>query len=151
MSVSEGLLLACSGFLLAVLWMDLIFDSQVRAARGAQLAEPVLASICDYYHRVTTTSRPMSRLIAAVMVILIGVLVFRGVSGQDPLRLTVVSVALTAVPILVAAIRTVPNAVRLGGRPKDPAEQSRLARAVYRDHVLCFVLMTAFVVLRLVW
>ena len=28
-----GVMLTCSGFLLAVLWMDLIFDVQVRAAR----------------------------------------------------------------------------------------------------------------------
>lgn len=150
MSVAEGLLLACSGFLLAVLWMDLIFDSQVRGARGEQLSEPVLASISDYYCRATTTSRPMSRLIAAVMVTLIGALVFSGVSGHDPWWLIVVSAALAVVPILVALIRTVPNAIRLGSRPEDHAEQSRLARSVYRDHVLCFVLISAFVALRLV-
>lgn len=151
MSVAEGLLLACSGFLLAVLWMDLIFDSQVRGVQGEQLPEPVLASISDYYRRATTTSRPMSRLIAVVMVILIGALVFRSARGHDPLWLIVTSAALAAAPILLALLRTVPNAVRLGGRPGGAAEQSRLARSVYRDHVLCFVLMSIFVVLRLVW
>jgi len=50
---------ACAGFLLAVLWMDLIFDSQVLRHRGADvLPEPVLDSISRYYHRATTTSRP---------------------------------------------------------------------------------------------
>ena len=151
MSIAEGLLLACSGFLLAVLWMDLIFDSQVRGERGAQLPEPVLASISDYYRRATTTSRPMSRLIAAVMAILLGALVFRGLSGHDPMWLIVVSAALAAIPILLAGIRTVPNAVRLGGRSAGPVEQSRLARSVYRDHLLCFVLMLAFLALWLVW
>ena len=34
MSVAEGVLLACGGFLLAVLWMDLIFDTQVLAVPG---------------------------------------------------------------------------------------------------------------------
>ncbi len=102
MSVAEGLLLACSGFLLAVLWMDLIFDSQVRGERGEQLPEPVLASISDYYRRATTTSRPMSRLIAAVMAILLGALVFRGLRGHDPVWLIVVSAALAVVPILLA-------------------------------------------------
>lgn len=150
MSVSEGLLLACSGFLLAVLWMDLIFDSQVRGHPDRQLPEPVLASISDYYRRATTTSRPMSRLIAVVMAILLGTLVLRGVSGHDPVWFVAVSAALAAVPVLLAALRTVRNAVRLGGRPGGPAEQSRLARTVYRDHVVCFVLLSSFLVLRLI-
>ena len=62
--------------------MDLIFDSQVRGCAGGELPEPILASIADYYRRATTTSRPMSRLIAVVMVILLGALVFRGLRGQ---------------------------------------------------------------------
>ena len=40
MNVAAGLLLACSGFLLAVLWMDLIFDSQAGGARAEPLPEP---------------------------------------------------------------------------------------------------------------
>ncbi len=153
MSVADGLLLACGGFLLAVLWMDLIFDSQVRHRRDTALPEQVLGSISDYYRRATTTSRPMSRLIAAVMVVLLGALVFRAAQAADPLWLIVASTALAAMPIGLAAVRTVPNAVRLGSREDEPVEQSRLARLVYRDHVLCFVSVGAFVLLRLfaVW
>jgi uncharacterized membrane protein len=149
MSVAEGLLTACCGFLLAVLWMDLIFDSQVRGARSDQLPEPVLASISDYYRRATTTSRPMGHLIAAVMMILLGAVVFQALNGHDPLWLFVGSAALAAVPVLLALIRTVPNAVRLGGRPDGLVEQSQLARSVYRQHVLCFVFISALLVLRL--
>ena len=153
MSVAEGLLLACGGFLLAVLWMDLIFDSQVRVSRDGQLPEQVLASIAAYYRRATTTSRPMSRLIAAMMLILLGALVFQSVRGNDPVALIVVSSALAAAPILIAGARTVRNAVRLGGRADDRDAQSRLARSVYRDHLLCFALMSSFLVVRLsaVW
>jgi len=153
MSVAEGLLLACGGFLLAVLWMDLIFDSQVRGSREGQLPESVLASIADYYRRATTTSRPMSRLIAAMMVILLGALVFQSVRGNDPAAVIVVSSAVAAGPILIAGARTVRNAVRLGARADDRDEQSRLARSVYRDHLLCFALISTFLVLRLsaVW
>ena len=149
--IAESLLLACSGFLLAVLWMDLIFDSQVRAVRGGELPEAVLASIAAYYRRATTTSRPMSRLIAAVMVILLGALTFRAVQGHDPVWLTAMSATLAVVPIVLALVRTVPNAVRLGARTDGPAEQARLARAIYRDHVGCLMSMTALLVLWLVW
>ena len=150
MSVSEGLLLACSGFLVAVLWMDLIFDSQVRGSQDVELSEPVLASVADYYRRATTTSGPMSGLIAAVMVVLLGALVVGAVRGDDPVWLIAVSAVLAAIPIVLAAVRTVPNAVRLGRREGGAADQSRLARSVYRDHVLCFACMGAFLVLRLI-
>ncbi len=149
-TVAEGLLFACGGFLLAVLWMDLIFDAQVRGTHGVPLPEAVLASIAGYYRRATTTSRPMSRLIAAVMVILLGALVFRSSVGRDPWWLVTFSAVLAAVPVVIAGARTVPRAVALGGRSGDAVEQSRLARSIYRDHVTCFVLLSAFLVLRLV-
>jgi hypothetical protein len=153
MSVAEGLLLACGGFLLAVLWMDLMFDSQVRGSHDEQLPERVLASIADYYRRATTTSRPMSWLIAAMMMILLGALVVQSLRGEDSAALSVMSFALAAVPILTAGTRTVRNAVRLGGRQDDRTGQSRLARSIYRDHLMCFALMATFLVLRLsaVW
>ncbi|MGO9035016.1 hypothetical protein [Mycobacterium sp.] len=141
------LITACSGFLLAVLWMDLIFDVQVHREKGAELPEPVLASIAAYYHRATTTSRPMSRLIVLVMLILLGALGFQAVRGHDPGWLLVTSAILAAVPMLLALIRTVPSAVRLGQRSDGPPEQSRLARAIYRDHLVCAGSMLAFLVL----
>jgi hypothetical protein len=128
--------------------MDLIFDSQVLRHRGSDgLPEPVLASIAGYYRRATTTSRPMSLLIAVVMVVLLGALGFRFAFGVDPVWLLTVAAVLAGVPILLATLRTVPNAVRLGARADDLAEQSRLARAIGRDHLFCLASMTAFLVL----
>jgi hypothetical protein len=135
----------CGGFLLAVLWMDLIFDSQVRAHRHSPdpLPEPVLTSIAGYYHRATTSSRPMSSLIALVMIILLIALAFRAIFGNDRGWFVAVTTALAGIPILLALIRTVPNAVRLGKRVDTLIEQTRLARAIFTDHVLCFGLMVA--------
>jgi hypothetical protein len=149
MSIMGPLLTACSGFLLAVLWMDLIFDVQVLRYRsaGEELPEPVLASIAGYYHRATTTSRPMSRLVAAVMVVLLAALGFQATRGRDPGWLLATSAALAGVPILLALAHTVPSAVRLGHRADGPAEQTRLARAICRDHLVCACGMLAFLVL----
>jgi hypothetical protein len=143
------LLTACGGFLLAVLWMDLMFDVQVLGHRsaGGQLPEPVLASIAGYYHRATTTSRPMSRLIALVMVILLGALGFQAVRGHDPGWLLAISAGLAGVPMALALTNTVPSAVRLGHRADTPAEQTRLARSICRDHLICAGSMLAFLVL----
>jgi hypothetical protein len=112
--------------------MDLMFDSQVLRHRGPDdLPEPVLASIAGYYHRATTTSRPMSYLIALVMVILLGALGFRAVAGDDPGWLLLVSAVLVGVPILLALIHTLPSAVRLGnrvgGRPSSRVSRDRSA------------------------
>ncbi|MCV7214090.1 hypothetical protein H7J51_02185 [Mycobacterium crocinum] len=146
MGLLTGLLTACSGFLLAVLWMDLIFDTQIR---GDQ--QSALPSIAGYYRRATTTSQPMGRLIAAVMVVLLGVLAVEAFVGDSPGWLIAVSALLASGPVTLALTRTVPNAVRLGRRTDTVAEQARLARAIYRDHLVCAVSMLAFLVLWLAW
>jgi hypothetical protein len=125
--------------------MDLIFDSQaLRYRRADELPEPVIASIAGYYHRATTTSRPMSLLIALVMVILLSALGFHALRGDDPGWLVVASAVLAGVPIVLALVRTVPNAVRLGNRIGTSAEQSLLARSICRDHLFCMASMSAF-------
>jgi hypothetical protein len=148
-SVVATLLAACGGFLLAVLWMDLIFDVQVLGHRdaGEELPEPVLASIAGYYHRATTTSRPMSRLIVVVMVVLLGALAFQAARGNDPAWLLPISAALAGVPVALALTHTVPNAIQLGHRADSAAEQTRLARSICRDHLVCAGCMLTFLVL----
>jgi hypothetical protein len=129
--------------------MDLIFDSLIFGHRsdGAELPEPVLASVAAYYHRATTTSRPMSRLVALVMLILLGALGFQATRGNDPGWLLVLSAGLAGIPTMLALTQTVPDAVRLGHRSDSPPEQTRLARSVCRDHLVCIGCMDAFLVL----
>ncbi|HEY7051271.1 MAG TPA: hypothetical protein VH496_03935 [Mycobacterium sp.] len=145
------LVAACGGFLLAVLWMDLMFDTQALAQRNSaqELPDETLTSIAGYYRRATTTSRPMSALIATVMAVLLGALAFRLASGHYAVWLVVALAVLAIVPIFVALIRTVPNAVRLGRRSDTATAQTRLAREILGDHLLCFAMMLAFVVLLL--
>jgi hypothetical protein len=140
-----AVLTACSGFLLAVLWMDLIFDVQVLRHRraGQALPEPVLSSITGYYHRATTTSRPMSHLIVVVMLVLLGALAIEIAGGHRSGWLSTFWAVLAVIPIGLA-VRTVRDAVRLGARTDDVLEQSRLARSVCRDHIVCFACMASF-------
>lgn len=132
-----------------MLWVDLIFDVQVLRYRHAEAALPesVLASIAGYYHRATTSSRPMSRLIALVMVILLGALGFQAVVGYDPVWLLLASAGLAGIPVVLALAHTVPCAVRLGCRTDTPVGQSRLARSICREHLVCAVCMVAFLAL----
>src|SRR5262245_45037039 len=65
----QALVTAGAGFLLAVLWFDLMFDVQVRPYGSAPMPESVVASIAGYYRRVTTDAGAMSRLIALFMLV----------------------------------------------------------------------------------
>jgi hypothetical protein len=143
--------LACAGagFLLAVLWFDLMFDTQVLRHREDPLPEDVLASIAGYYARVTTAARPMSRLIAAVMLVTLAALVAQ-VAGDDvPAGVAWGSLVLAAAPIGLAGARTLPAAVRLGTRSDPPAVQSALARSICRQHLLSLASIAALLVLQL--
>jgi len=137
---------ACGGFLLAILWMDLIFDTQVLGQKreNGALPESVLASIASYYKRATTDSFPMSRLIAAVMGIGVLATAWSVFAGHGALLLRVTALVLLSGPVALAAGRIVPNAVRLGARKDDLATQTRLARGICRDHLVCLAAVAAF-------
>jgi hypothetical protein len=151
MRMTPAILTACGGFLLAVLWMDLMFDVQVlrHRQRGSELPEAVLASIAAYYRRVTTDAWPMGRLIGAVMLTSLVVLAIQIALGQQPRWLAPASLLLCGGPVLLAILRVVPNAVRLATRSDAPSRQSALARSICRDHLVCLAGIAGFVVLQL--
>ncbi len=126
-----------AGFLLAVLWFDLMFDVQVLSHRDRDVPEAVLASISGYYQRVTTAARPMNRFVAAVMLGTIVAIVAQLVRGDEARWVGWSSLVLAGAPILLAAVHTVPGAMRLGARSDTVEQQSRLAWSICRDHLLC--------------
>ena len=143
---------AGGGFLLAVLWFDLMFDVQAAGRAGGEVPEPALASIAAYYARVTTAARPMNRLIAAIMLATLAAIVVEIVDGGGvPSAVAWVSLALAGAPIGLAAAHTVPAAVRLGERRDAPDRQRALARAIAREHVLCLISIAALVTVQLSW
>jgi hypothetical protein len=143
-SISAG-----AGFLLAVLWFDLMFDVQVRRHPEGELPEEVLASIAGYYRRVTTAARPMNRLVAAAMLATVGAVVVQIGRADEPRWVGWASLGLVGFAVAIAAAHTVPAAVRLGARRDPPEAQSRLARSILRDHVLCFAAIASTLVVQL--
>ena len=140
---------AGAGFLLAVLWFDLMFDVQVRGHSDVELPEAVLGSIAAYYARVTTAARPMNRLIALVMLATLAAIIVELANALHPLWVAWASLVLALAPILLALLRTVPGAVALGARGGTPAQQSRLARSICVEHLLCFVSIAALIGIQL--
>ena len=144
-------LTACGGFLLAVLWMDLMFDVQVLPHRRAPdaLPEPVLASIAAYYRRVTTDAHPMGRMVGVAMAAAAIGSLAQLARGSGALGLRLAALGLLAAPLALAARRILPDAVRLGAR-SDPAEvQSALARSICRGHLVCLAAIAAFLAIEL--
>jgi hypothetical protein len=140
---------AGAGFLLAVLWFDLMFDVQTRKDGGEVLPPQVLASISAYYRRVTTEAYPMNRLVAVVMLLTLAAICVEIVQGQNPWWIGWGSILLAGGGFVPTMMRTVPNARRLGTSADSPQEQSRLARAVCRDHMLSFARMSVVLGLQL--
>jgi len=140
---------AGAGFLLAVLWFDLMFDVQVLHRPEGEIEEGVLGSIAGYYRRVTTTAAPMNRLVAAVMLLTLAAIITEIAAGQGPAWVGWVSLVLASAPIGVAGARTVPSAVRLGTRADPPAQQSQLARVICRQHLFCFASILVLLVVQL--
>ena len=140
------LVAAGGGFLLAVLWFDLMFDMQAR-----RLDEPDgdarLASIADYYRRVTIEAYPANRLVAAVMLLTIAGSVAR--LWRVPSWRAFVALLLVVAPVALARARVVPNAMRLGRRDDPLPTQRQLARTILWDHVACFAAIAAFLAVQL--
>jgi len=140
---------AGAGFLLAVLWFDLMFDVQARRHAGDLLPPEVLASISAYYRRVTTEAYPMNRLVALVMVLTLAAISAEIVQGDNPWWIGWGSIALAGSGFVPTMMRTVPNARRLRMAVDSVEEQSRLARAIYRDHLASFARMIVVLGLQL--
>ena len=138
---------AGGGFLLAVLWFDLMFDSQV--FRKPNPSDQALASISAYYRRVTLQARPMNRLVALVMLATLAALIVEVADNDVSRWVSVSSLALAGGAIGLAVMHTFANGARLGTgrRPRD--EQIRLARLMLRDHLLCLAAIVTVLGLQL--
>ena len=140
---------AGAAFLICVLWFDLMFDVQVRGHDGESVPAAALASISSYYRRVTREAWPMNRLIAVVMLLTLLVIVLEIVLGRYHWWIEWLSLLAAASAIGLARVRTIPNASRLGQASDSPEGQSRLARALYKDHIYCLAAMTLVLVFQL--
>jgi hypothetical protein len=142
---------AGAGFLIAVLWFDLMFDVQVlRHRREPEVPESVLDSISAYYHRVTTTASPMGRLVGLVMLALLVALIVQAARGDAPAWTSVVSMPAALVGFGLAGLRVFGRARRLGRRTDPTAVRSTIARSILRDHIVCLAAMVTLLAAQLV-
>ena len=140
---------AGAGFLLAVLWFDLMFDVQVRGHDGQVLPPATIASIAAYYRRVTTEARPMNRLVSAAMLVTLLAIVIEIAKGTTTPWLSAISLLFLLGAIGLALARTFRNAATLGRGAGTPEFRSQLARAIYGDHLFCLAAIVLVIGLQL--
>jgi hypothetical protein len=134
----------CGGFLLAIIWMDMMFDIQAYRAKSKTLPENILSTTTLYYRQITKGADPMRQLITFVMAVLGLALVYDLALGTTPFWYRGVSFILAVPGPVLALARTLKNAMRLSERRDSIEVQSAMAHSLFFDHVVSFVLMSAF-------
>ncbi len=132
-------LFAGIGFLIAVLWIDLIFDSSVWIYRGGNkdLPEEVLAAMSHYYRRVTY--KPY--VLFLIMAIILWMIILQITQSLVPAWVGWLSLILFLASAGCAGTHIIPAASRLGSRTDQVEKQSALARTLFPAHVFCFILI----------
>jgi hypothetical protein len=135
------------GFLTAVLWTDMLFDSSALPYRGKNepLPEEVLASISNYYRRVTY--KPYALFV--VMAAMLAVIILQIKQGLVPVWVGWISLLLFLASTGCAGAYIIPMVGRLGSRKDKIEKQSELARALFPAHVFCFILVVSLGVIQL--
>lgn len=147
--MNERIIAAGGGFLLAVLWFDLMFDVQVWPYWGQDtLPEEVLASISGYYRRVTTDAAPMNLLVGAVMVLVLLTSVLRARDKHVVPWNRFSALILVGAAVSAGLEIAFPIAEQLGTRADDPATQTELANTIFVTHVVCFCAIVIVLVLQ---
>ena len=77
------------------------------------------------------------------MLALLGALIAQAIDGEVAVWVSVVSLAGALIGPGLAGARVFRNARRLGRREDDLATQSRLARTILHDHLVCLAAMLA--------
>jgi hypothetical protein len=137
-------LAATGGFLLAILWMDLMFDAQYFTAAP----DAALTSIAAYYRRVTLDAGWMTWLIATVMLVTIVGVVLQARGSRASRVRRVLTPALAVVPIALALVVVFPAARELA-TTSDGGHRLSLARLIAWSHIVCFASIAAFITLQL--
>jgi len=141
---------AGAAFLIAVLWLDLMFDVQAHGHRGPTLPVEILSSIAAYYRRVTTDARPMGSLISVVMLLTLLAIMAEIILGRTSWQIGWTSLVLALSAIGLALFRTVRNAVRLGDGEGAPEGRTTIARKILGDHLFCLAAMSGVLCLQLI-
>ena len=136
----------CLGFCVAILYLDLVFDTSAVPYRKSAAALPagVLGPITTYYGYVTRNPW----LLIYVMTVAIACIVVELAFGLVPRWVGYASLGVFGLIALLAVARVIPGATRLASGEESAEERSRLAHSLFPHHMLFLVLILALVLLQ---
>ncbi len=130
-------LFLCIGFMLAVLYMDLVFDISALPYRrsGTNLPKTILDPIVIYYRYITKNPWLLIFVILTAASCIAAQLAFHLVSR----RIGVVSGFLIGFVMLVGTLKVIPTAQRLASGKDDEERQTRMVHSLFPYHVLLLI------------
>lgn len=138
----------CIGFMLAVLYIDLMFDVTAVPHRhtGKPLPKEVLDPITHYYGRITQNPY----VLMFVMLTTTIALVLQIVYDLAPRWAAYSSLCAMGLAMVAGAAKVIPTAQRLGSR-KDPEDvQTRLVHGMFPSHIVLLACILVLAVMQLV-
>jgi hypothetical protein len=147
--VLQTIIAVGAAFLFAVLWFDMMFDTQVGKYPSGALPAEILASLSTYYRRVTVEGAPMMYLPVAVMALVLAAVILELVGATVAPWIGWISLALAAWAVVSVAFMAVPRAQRIGRAKEPPDVLSGLARQVLALHSLAALCWVVVIVLQL--
>jgi hypothetical protein len=140
-----ALLFLCIGFMIAVLYIDLVFDASALSYRDSSepLSAAVLGPIATYYRYITRNPY----LLMLVMLTALGCILAQIVYGLAPRWAAYASLSVMAANMLVAVSKVIPTAKRLAGGKDEVGLQSHMVHSMLPYHLalLAAVLLLAIV------
>jgi hypothetical protein len=137
----------CIGFMLAVLYIDLMFDVTAVPYRrtGAALPKEVLAPITHYYGRITQNPYVLMFVMLTATVCLVAEIVYDLV----PRWAAYSSLFFMGLAMVAGSLKVIPTAQRLGS-DKDPADvQTSLIHHMLPSHLVLLVSILLLAVIQL--
>lgn len=134
----------CVGFMLAILYVDLMFDVMSVPYRrsGTALPKDVLEPITSYYRRVTQNPYVLMFVMLTTTICLVLQIVY----GLTPRWAAYTSLAAMVAAMVAGIAKVIPAARRLASGTDSAEVQTRLVHGVFTAHVLllgCIIVLAA--------
>lgn len=134
------------GFMIAVLYMDLFFDTMALPYRKAKADLPaeVLETITGYYGRITQNPWLLIFVMMTTMISIIWEIVYDLV----PARISYPSMGIMAAAMLLGMTRVIPAATRLAQGNESVSSRTRVAHSLFPSHIILLLLVLSLAVLQ---
>jgi hypothetical protein len=136
----------CIGFMIAVLYMDMVFDVSALPYRKthANLPEHVLGPIVTYYKYITKNPY----LLIFVMLTTATCLISQVVYDLKPKRVAYSSLVLFILLMSITILKVIPTAQRLATGKDSKEKQTRMVHSIFPYHVTFLIVVIFLAVLQ---